>query len=391
MNYNKITLILFLICSATFAFGQKSNLRKAEKDIQQFEDIKSTGELSLGIKNLRDGKEAIDKAKEHDKTKDLPETWVYAALIEANRALAIEDEKEDAVKNAKEAIAKAKELDDKEKFAENIDVAQQILGQVYFNSGVKAWEAEDFANAYTNFDNALEFLPGDTTLIYYGGIAAIQNQDYDNAVKKYEEILPFTDFTEHKTVSADLPKLYLSKQDTAKALEYAKKATQAYPDDNDIAVQNIELNLMTGNEDQVISDIEEQVSKDPQNDNLFYYLGIARSASGDVEKSREAYKKALEINPDHAEANMNIAVNIMNSVREDLNAMNANRELSNDEYAAGLEKIKEDIQEALPYLKKSTELNPNDIDSWRNIKSYYDFMQDEEKSKEVQAKIDSLN
>lgn len=390
MNYNKITLILFLICSTTLAFGQKSNLRKAEQNIQQFEEIKATGELSLGIKNLTDAKEAIDKAKEHDKTKDLPETWVYAGLIEANRALAIEEEKEDAVKNAQEAITKAKELDEKEKFTENIEVAGQILGQVYFNSGVKAWETEDFPTAYTYFDNALEFLPGDTTLIYYGGLAAIQGQNYDNAIQKYKEILPYSDFSEHKTVNADLPKLFLSKQDTAGALEYAKKATEAYPEDNDIAVQNIELNLMTGNEDQVISDIEAQLSKDPENDNLYYYLGIANSASGNIEKSKEAYKKALELNPDHPEANMNIAVNIMNKVREDLNNLNSNKELSNDEYAEGIDKIKEEIQEALPYLKKSTELNPDDIDSWRNIKSYYDFMQDEEKSSEVQDKIDSL-
>jgi len=390
MNFNKIILILLLACSSSFALAQKGNLRKAEKNIQEFEELKSVGDPKLGENQLKEAKEAIDKAKEHDKTKDLPETWVYAALIEANRALVYEDESDDAVELALEAISKAKELDEKDKFEENISVAEQTLGQIYFNNGVKAWEDQDFKTAYTNFEGALEYIPGDTTLTYYSGLAAIQNQDYENAVEKYKEILPHEDFSEHKTVTVDLPKLYLSMQDTTNALKYAQEAADAYPDDNDIAVQNIELNLMTGNEAKIISDIEDQISKDGDNEHLHYYLGIAYSAKGEGDKAKESYKEALKINPDHAEANTNMAVNIMNSVKKDLSDLNPNKEVSNEEYAEGIDKIKEDIQEALPYLEKATELNPDDQDSWRNLKSYYDFMQDEEKSNEIQEKIESL-
>src|SRR5690606_40806442 len=88
-----------------------------------------------------------------------------------------------------EGIKKATELDKENKNAENIKVAGQVLGQFNFNQGVAAWEKQDFKTAYASFDNALNFLPGDTTLTYYSGLAAIQNQDYTNAIEKYKQLI----------------------------------------------------------------------------------------------------------------------------------------------------------------------------------------------------------
>lgn len=389
MNFNKTVLSLLLACSSTFVFAQTSNLRKAKTNIAKYEELKSVGNAELGKNNLMDAKEAIDKAIEHDKTKDLAETWTYAALIESN--IALSDNDEAAGTKALEAIQKAKELDKDEKNAENISVAGQIMGQYKFNQGVAAWDKQDFQSAYNSFNGALDYLPGDTTLIYYSGLAAIQNQDYDNAIEKYKEILPIKEFSQHRTVTVDLSKLYLSKQDTANALVYAQKATEEYPDDQDAAIQNIELNLIAGNESKIITDIENQISKDPQNKNLYYYLGIAYSAADNPEKALESYRKAIEIDPEYLEANTNAAVTIMNSVRDELNAVNADKSLSNEQYNAKVEEIKEKVKVAHPFLIKVTELDPSSADALRNLKSYYDFMQEEEKSNEIQAKIDALN
>src|SRR5690606_18949878 len=230
------------------------------------------------------------------------------------------------------AIQKATELDTEKKNADNISVASQTLGQFKFNQGVVAWDKQDFKTAYTEFTDALTYLPGDTTLTFYSGLAAVQNQDYDSAIEKYRALVPIKEYSSHKTIMIDLPKLYLQKQDTASAITAAAEAVAAYPDDNNAIIQNIELNLITGNEAKIVSDIEGQIAKDPQNKSLHYYLGLAYGSAGDAEKALAAYKKALEIDPNYLEANTNAAVVIMNSGREELMKLNDDKELAPEAY-----------------------------------------------------------
>ncbi|HLS96570.1 tetratricopeptide repeat protein [Sphingobacterium allocomposti] len=387
MNVKKAIVFSLLVAAGTTAFAQTSNVRKAKSSLQKYEELKSAGSAELGKSNLDAAKEAIDQAIAHDKTKEDAEAWTVYALVNAN--LAALNNTEEAAAAAAEGIKKATELDKENKNAENIKVAGQVLGQFNFNQGVAAWEKQDFKTAYASFDNALNFLPGDTTLTYYSGLAAIQNQDYTNAIEKYKQLIPAKDFSSHKSVMVDLPKLYLSAKDTASALEYAAQAAQAYPNDNDAAVQNIELNLIVGNETKVISDIENQIAKDPNNKALYYYLGIAHSSANNSEKAIEAYKKAVAIDPSYSDANRNAAATIINSVRDELNTLNEDKGLSNTDYNTKLNALKEKIKEALPYLEKVVELNPQDVDALRSLKGYYDFQQDEAKSTEIQAKIDA--
>ena len=389
MNVKKAIVFSLLVAAGTTTFAQTSNLRKAKTALQKYEELKGAGSSELGKGNLESAKEAIDQAIVHEKTKDDAETWTIYALVNAN--LATLNSTPESATAATEGIKKATELDKDGKNAENIKVAGQTLGQFSFNQGVAAWDKQDFKTAYAAFDSALGYLPGDTTLTYYSGLAAIQNQDYPNAIEKYKLLIPAKDFSSHKAVMVDLPKLYLSAQDTANAIEYASQAAQAYPNDNDAAVQNIELNLIAGNEAKVITDIESQITKDADNKSLYYYLGIAQSAANNNDKAIEAYKKAVSIDPNYSDANRNAAATIINGVREQLNALNDDKTLSNTDYNTKVNVLKESIKEALPYLEKVVELNPTDSDALRSLKGYYDFQQDEAKAAEVQAKIDAAN
>ena len=391
MNLKRSILFigLLFISSSTALFAQSGNIKKAKASIIKYEELKAAGTAALGRSSLEDAQKAIDAAVVHDKTKDDAEAWTYYALVYSN--LANLDTSAEMATKAKDAIQKASELDTEEKNAENINVASQTLGQFKFNQGVVAWDKQDFKTAYTEFSDALNYLPGDTTLTFYSGLAAVQNQDYDNAIEKYKALVPVTEYSSHKTIMIDLPKLYLQKQDTASAITAAAEAVAAYPDDNNAIIQNIELNLITGNEAKIVSDIEGQISKDPQNKSLHYYLGLAYGSAGDSEKALAAYKKALEIDPNYLEANTNAAVVIMNSGREELMKLNDDKELAPADYNAKVTELKAKIALALPYLEKTVEGNPENVEALKNLKNYYDFVQDEAKSTELQSKIEALN
>ncbi len=386
MNIKNIAICSALLLFSSATFAQSSNLKKAASNIQKYDELRVAGTPQLGQKYLETAKEAIDAAVIHEKTKDSGEAWMYYALVYSNRAFA-EKSAEDEEK-AKEGIAKAKELDKDDKLAANIDVAQQLLYNYNFTQGVTNWESKNYQGAFDYFNTALEYMPGDTTVIYYSGLAAIQNQDYKNGIEKYKQLIDRKDFSSHKVVMVDLPKLYLSMQDTASAIEYAAKAAEAYPDDKAAAVQNIELNLIAGNNDKVIANIQSQIATDPQNKSLYYYLGIAESANGNPDQALEAYKKAIELDPNYADANLNAGVVLMNRVRDELNDLNGSN-VSNAVQAVKLRELKEKLKPVEAYFSKVAEVEPNNTSALRGLKQYYDFVEDEAKSKEIAQKIEA--
>src|SRR5690606_24069764 len=176
MILRKTILLSLIVAACTTASAQISNLTKAKTSLQKFEEINSTGTAELGKGMLNEAKEAIEKAVVHEKTKDNAEAWTIHALVNANVA-SLENSAE-AATTAKEAIEKAKALDTDGKNAENLTIAGQLLGQFNFNQGVAAWEKQDFKSAYGAFEQALTFLPGATTLMYYCGLVARQRSRY---------------------------------------------------------------------------------------------------------------------------------------------------------------------------------------------------------------------
>src|SRR5690606_20224804 len=178
MNFKKAILFSLLVVAGTTAFAQSGNLRKAKAGLQKFQEFKGSDIASeqlaqLGKKDLESAKEAIDAAITHDKTKEDPETWTIYALVYANLATA--EKSAEAAKTAEEGIQKATELDTDEKNKENITAAGQILGEYNFDQGADAFNSQDFKTAYTSFERALHYRPGDTTLLFYSAQAAIQN------------------------------------------------------------------------------------------------------------------------------------------------------------------------------------------------------------------------
>lgn len=389
MNLKSLLLLAAIgTVSTSVSFAQTGNVKKAKTGLAKFQELKDAGTAQLGLPNLKSAKEAIDAAVINEKTKDNAEAWTVYALVNAN--LSTIDKSAELAKLAEDGIAKAKQLDTDGANKANITVAEQILGQYNFNIGAEEYQAQKYADSYSSFTKALTYLPGDTLVTYYSGVAALSNKDYKNAIERYKELIPRKDFSSHKTIMVDLPKLYLSLQDTTSALEYAKKAAEAYPDDNAAMTQNIELNLITGHEKETIDAITTQLAKDPSNKSLNYYLGIAQASAKNDEAAVAAYKKALEIDPNFFEANTNLAITLMNKIREKLNVVNNNRKLTQAQYNTEVEKIKEELKPVLPYLEKAVSLQPKNVDALTNLKNYYVFMQDEAKTTEVNAKIKEL-
>jgi tetratricopeptide (TPR) repeat protein len=388
----KIKSILIALCmlGSLASFAQKNEVNKGKASYNKFNEVKSIGSSALGLKDLEAAKVSLEKASTHAKTKELAETWTYLALVYAEYSAVDSINNEDYTNKALDALEQAKVLEGHDAQIENLEVVSRILAQNELNNGVKAFEKQDFKTAYTSFSKGLEYLPGDTLFSYYAGLSAINGQDYASAIKMYETILDHEDFSTLDQIYLDLSRLYMMQQDTASAIKYAGAGADKFPKFEDLAIQNIELNLQVGNEEKVISNIESEVVKNPANKHLHYYLGIAYGAIENEEKAEAAYKKAIELDPEYADAYINLAGLLLNK------GIKVFREASNlptnqqKEYNAALAKGNQLIDDALPVLIRATETAPKSPISWQNLKTYYQLKDNDEKVEEIDNKLNSL-
>lgn len=388
----KSILSLALLILTTVAFSQTSNLRRAKTSYGKFSDVKSLGNTNLGVSDLNSAHQSLLKAIEHDKTKDLAETWVYYALVTSDLALLDQTENAQTLyKTALDAREKAISLDSNNEQTDNLNVLAYNLAQYEMNIGIQAWDTQNFEQAYISFSQAESYIPGDTTLIYYAGAAAIQNQNYPAALDKYLKLIDVDEYSNHKQIILDIPRIYMMEADTVSAIKYANIGMEKYPDDNAFATQYIEYNLMAGNEKEVIESIKTQSAKEPENKVLHYYLGLAYSAMMEDKLAEEAYLKALSLDPNFEDATINLGGLILNRGIDQWNLINGQRDITQADYDAGIAKAHEIFDSAFPYLQKAVELNDQNVIALVNLQKYYQIKDNQEKSDELQVKIDILD
>jgi len=102
------------------------------------------------------------------------------------------------------------------------------------------------------------------------------------------------------------------------------------------------------------------------------------------------YKKALEIDPNYFEANLNLGYVIINPAIDEYNAANKLPANKQKEYDAAIAKAKSQFEAAKPYLQKAKDLKPTSIDALTNLRTYYLGVKDDANAAKLKAEIDAL-
>ncbi|MDP3468206.1 MAG: tetratricopeptide repeat protein [Daejeonella sp.] len=377
--------------SSLMVFAQKGEVSSARTNYEKFLGLKDANSMLLAIPNLKNAKTSIDKAVVHAKTLEDPAAWTYKSLIYGELALldTVPETSKPLMEEAKVAHKKAKELDKAGDNKANLENANStIFSQYELNQGVKAYQTSNFADAYTAFNNALNYRPGDTTITYYAGLSAINSKNYKAGIQSYESLIK-TNFSANNQIYLDLSRLYTMEGDTARAIAVASEGATKY-NDTQLATQEIELSLMSGKQKEVITKITEQSQKNPGNKLYPYYLGIAYSTIGESSKAEEAYLEALKIDPNFADANTNIGGIVLNKGITFYTQANQLPQNQQKEYEAMIKLGDAELEKALPFLTKSIELDPKSRIALENLKTYYIIKKNQDKVNEITAILDSL-
>ena len=436
MNKN-ICIILALFC-INISYSQKKELKLAERNIksEDYSAARQNIQLAEKLSSQMDAKTTIkyhylkSVANYANGSSNIEESSI--ALGNLNKAIDLE-----STSSTKLYTPKAKEL-------------RIAMLNRFVQDSRRSLEQEDYKSAYINLEMSYRVSPNDTLYLYNAALLATENNDFDQALSFYNELidLKFTGITTnyyaiekatgevqafanpeqrelflkagtHDTPTKDelesvelsllrsMAAIYKNQNDYDKSLSFIEKAKAL--DENDINVVLLESNIRWEMGD--VESYEKLITKaleiDPDNADLHFNLGVISSDKGKAieiddadkamshyNKAMSHYNKAIEIDSSYTNAYLNAASLILQkeqSIIEEMNSLGT----SNADYNKydELKIVREDIyKSAIPYLESVYELDNNNLSAVRTLRNIYsavDDMDNYKKYKTIAEDIES--
>ncbi|MDC8004133.1 tetratricopeptide repeat protein [Aureisphaera galaxeae] len=340
----------------------------------------------------------------------------------------------DKMKVAADALMKVEQFSPKGDVVTRLDQAKNALRINLVNSAIKDQETKTYAMAANKLLEGYRVSPVDTSYMYYAAGNLVNGKDFDNALAHYKELLKMgytgikTEYLSNnpegvqvthpnkedmdqavlllghtapverttESVRGDILQkvtlIYISKGETDKAQALMKEAREANP--NDVALMRSEADLAykMGDMEKYDSIMNEIIKTDPNNHELYYNLGVGAAQNGQKEKALGYYKKALEIKPDYAVAQINIAALMLSgegAIVEEMNnlGMSAADERRYDELKNQRTKLYEDV---LPYLESAVRAKDDNVELVRTLMNIYSQLGKDSEYKAMKAKLESM-
>jgi tetratricopeptide (TPR) repeat protein len=197
--------------------------------------------------------------------------------------------------------------------------------------------------------------------------------------------------------------IYVQQGKNDVAIEAIQEARSIQPDDTSLILNEADLYIRISNnsDDESERDLyrkkfkelmELAITKDPENGILYYNLGVISSEQGENDSALEYYKKAIEFKPDYVDAYLNLVTVILDgeqSIVDEMNNLGTSKKdnIRYDELKVERENL---YKECIPFLEKLIEVSPTNIDALNTLKNIYGVLGENEKFKDISAKINEI-
>ena len=340
-----------------------SNVEAQKKFVNKAQIWAEAGE------NLDTALKAIEFAETQEKTKDWAKTYYVKGLVYS--AIAHSDNPEYAAiceypsVKAFDNFKKSYHMDGANMFQSAMDIKFiTMANNTFIKKAIDAYNIEDFKTAFVYFEKILEVkemevFKGeiDTTIIFNAAITAQRIEDYDKAIKYYNQAISLN-YGDGETIAL-LAGCYKEKGDTETYLSTLKRGFEKYPANQAILGSIINYYLLEEeNADEAFKYLALARENDPNNPQFYSAEAHLYDKTGDKETAKAKYKKAIEIDANFFEAYYNLGVLYFNEGVELIDI--ANQITDNKKYEIAKKVADDKFLEALPYIEKSHELKPED-------------------------------
>jgi len=324
----------------------------------------------------------IDKAVAHEKTKDSPKAWYYKGVIYSEMANhPVYGKTVDMAQTSREAFAAFQKVTELEKGAKkqeftklaetSLSVLEQNMYAFAMNEGVEHYNNKEFAEAKKSYLEAIKFKPEDTTAYIYGAYAAAGAEDYTGAKELYNQLVdkkmasPAV-YSQLLYIAGDVEK---NDQEVASVLQ---KARAVYPENRNFMLQELNILLKAGKEDEIMAKLDEAIKADPANANLYAVRGNINERLKKQDEAIADYKKAIELDPNSFDAQYNLGVYYFN---QGVNILKKTEKMSLAQYQktgkAQEAEAKKLFTQALPYFEAALKIQPKDRTTVQSLNKVY--------------------
>lgn len=408
----KILTLALMAAAATTTFAQEALVKEAKK-------LFSKGEFDAAAQTLAPAltsSETIDKAAAWNLQSEIMYgKWSAISSKQMENQVKKSNEVTDtlgmhkAAVAAWEAVLKCDEFDQlpdakgkvKLKYRSPAQTKYKIFGVSLVQAGQYFYQNKDYASAINAWKNYLEMKDSPIyaevadfakdsfydDIVYYVSFLSYQEKDYDNAIKYASKLTAIPE----KADEANEILLFAKKetlQTKGDSLEYVKLVKdlhKANPENERFFNLLIDYYNHVNNPAEKLAWVEEEIAVAPQNKMPWAIKGESMMTSEKWDEAVEAFKKAVEIDPEWVPCLFNIGI-CLNS-----KAIALNDQLM-DKKTMGLtpenaEKVKAVLRDAQVYLEKTRELDPDQLQTKWGYPLYriYYSLGNKEKMAELEA------
>ncbi len=193
------------------------------------------------------------------------------------------------------------------------------------------------------------------------------------------------------TVALDSTEFYAARQWYDKAIEVFNKVRNLTPSDEETLAFLSNAYINAGRSDEALETFRASVQAQPGNKYFHYNYGVLLLKAEQFEDAIREFKAAVDLDPNYKEAIYNLGAAYVNwgvklkQESEDL-ALRQNLE----EQAKYEAMAKDKFRQALPYLERLTEIEPDDVFIWELIGRIYANLGEVEKAEQAFKKADEL-
>ena len=404
-------LIMMAMVFSVVGYAQKNEIKAAEKALK-------AGDAAGAKTALEAASDLVASADERTQAQyHLTRGKIYSDLAKKGDGSAFDV----AAHCYKETIS-IEEKSGKERYTLEAQQGLTALTSDLINAAVEDNKNKNFKEAADKLYMGYKLSPMDTIYLYYAANSAVNGQDYEGALKYYEELKEvgydgsttlykatnvetgeveemdqfnrdlmvksktYKDPVDEKTPSkkAEIIKnialIYNQLGQDDKALQAYADARAAYPDDVNLLLNEANLHYKLGDKDKFKELMAQAAAMAPDNPDLQYNIGVINMEQGNIQEARDAYKRALEINPGYTNAQLNLSttyVNEGNSLIDEMNSLGNSREdiARYDE----LKQKKDDLfKEGATVLEDALKSNPDNQSILTQLKNIYGALGDNE-------------
>ena len=296
----------------------------------------------------------------------------------------------DPLGEAQKAIDEAVKLNADSKANTDIKDAIIAVKAALETEAVMAYEKKNFKASHAAFMQILNLNKQpvmdnvvDTLIMYYGGRAALENQDYKEADRLFEEAA--ANKYEDPFLYVFRKQSYFAGGDTAAGVKIITEGFNKYPDNQSIMIEIINYYLVSNQSEEALKLLAKAKTTDPENVSYPFAEGTLYDKMNNFDEAERAYKVCIEMKPDFFDATYNLGVLYFNKAVKIYEE--ASKISDNTEY----EKIKNEgdimLLKAVPYMEKANQIDPADRSSLETLKTIFYRLKMDDKYQEVNKKL----